>query len=78
MNPEILTFFFVLQIEHHMFPTMPQYNLRYVVDRVKALAKKYDLPYEVNSLPHSYAKIFKHVFDVQSHVRIINQQKESK
>jgi len=65
------------QIEHHLFPTMPQYNLRYMVDRVKALAKKYDIPYESNTLLESYMKIFHHVFDVQNHVRNLNKTKKA-
>lgn len=66
------------QIEHHLFPTMPQYNLRYVVDRVKVLAKKYDLPYECSTLFQAYHQTLKHVHDVQDHVRSVHKQKSAK
>jgi len=33
------------QIEHHLFPTMPQFRHRQVQPRVKALAKKHGIPH---------------------------------
>lgn len=67
-----------LQIEHHCFPTMPQYNLRFVAERVKALAAKYDLKYEMTSLPRAYLNIFEHMFEVQDHVRKVHEESKNK
>ena len=33
------------QIEHHLFPRMPQFRQREIAPRVKALALKHNLPY---------------------------------
>jgi len=66
------------QIEHHLFPTMPQYNLRFVAERVKKLAAKYDLKYNIESLPRSYMNTLGHVFHVQDHVRKINKEAKAK
>jgi fatty acid desaturase len=33
------------QIEHHLFPTMPQFRSGQICERVQAFAKKHDLPY---------------------------------
>ncbi|XP_021949416.2 acyl-lipid (8-3)-desaturase-like [Folsomia candida] len=43
------------QIEHHLFPTLPQFRAHLVQDRVKALAAKYDLPY--HDIPYKDAWI---------------------
>jgi len=37
------------QIEHHLFPTMPQYRQKQISPRVKALFEKHGLKYEVRS-----------------------------
>jgi len=37
------------QIEHHFFPTMPQFRHPLIHERVKALAKKHNLPFHVFS-----------------------------
>jgi fatty acid desaturase 2 (delta-6 desaturase) len=37
------------QIEHHLFPTMPQFRHPQVAPRVAALAKKHGIPYHVTS-----------------------------
>lgn len=66
------------QIEHHLFPTMPQYNLRFVAERTKKLAAKYDLKYNMESLPRSYMNTMGHVFHVQEHVRKVNQEGKMK
>jgi len=56
---------------------MPQYNLRYVAERAKKLAAKYDLKYVMESLPRSYANTLGHVFHVQDHVRSLNKEAKS-
>ncbi|CAL8085966.1 unnamed protein product [Orchesella dallaii] len=35
------------QIEHHLFPTMPEHKNKFCRDRVKAFAKKHGLPYRL-------------------------------
>jgi len=38
------------QIEHHLFPSMPRHQLRYVAPRVKQLCQKYGIEYKVRTL----------------------------
>jgi len=52
------------QIEHHLFPTMPQFRHPLVAERVKELAKKHGLPYRVES----YWDAVKTTFDNLAHV----------
>lgn len=52
------------QIEHHLFPTMPQFRHPYIKDRVKALAKKHNIPYHVYSYREMLGKTFKNMSDV--------------
>lgn len=52
------------QIEHHMFPSMPNFRLPYIKDRVKAFAEKHNIPYVVHSYPVAVAKAFKNMNDV--------------
>lgn len=42
------------QIEHHLFPDLPSNRLPEVSVRVRALCKKYDLPYTTGSLARQY------------------------
>ena len=44
------------QIEHHFFPTMPQFRHPLIKYRVKALAEKHGLPYHVYSFPEGLRK----------------------
>lgn len=52
------------QIEHHLFPTMPQFRQPRITDRVKALAKKHNLPYNVYSYREAVGKTFRNMSDV--------------
>ena len=45
------------QIEHHLFPDMPSNRLAGVGKKVQALAKEYDLPYNVDSFPMQLLKV---------------------
>lgn len=45
------------QIEHHLFPDMPSNRLAAVGKQVQALAKEYDLPYNVDSFPKQLLKV---------------------
>jgi len=57
------------QIEHHLFPTMPQFRNKLARDRVKAMAKKHGLPYHL----YDYKTIVKMTLDnlgrVSEHAR---------
>lgn len=48
-----------LQIEHHMFPTMPRHNLRRAQDRVKAVCRKHGLRYEECGFLESTARVLR-------------------
>ncbi|PRQ10775.1 acyl-CoA desaturase [Corynebacterium sp. 13CS0277] len=45
------------QIEHHLFPDMPSNRLAEVSREVRAIAKEYDLPYNVDSFPKQLLKV---------------------
>lgn len=57
------------QIEHHLFPTMPQFRHPLIKDRVKALADKHNIPYYVNSYGEALRKTFQNMADVSKHLR---------
>ncbi|KAJ6647039.1 Acyl-lipid (8-3)-desaturase [Pseudolycoriella hygida] len=57
------------QIEHHLFPTMPQFRHPLIKDRVKALAEKHNIPYVVNSYSDAVRKTFKNLADVAKEVK---------
>jgi len=42
---DIFMSFLNYQIEHHLFPTMPQFRQRRIKERVRAFAEKHGLPY---------------------------------
>ncbi|XP_037048906.1 acyl-lipid (8-3)-desaturase-like isoform X2 [Bradysia coprophila] len=46
------------QIEHHLFPAMPQFRQPLIIDRVKTLAKKHNLPY----ICYSYAEAIRQTY----------------
>lgn len=56
------------KIEHHLFPTMPNFRLPFVQDRVKALAKKHNIPYVIHSYSDAFRKVFKNMSDVSKEV----------
>lgn len=47
------------QIEHHLFPTMPQFRQRQITGRVKELAKKHGIPYFCFSYKQAMIETFK-------------------
>jgi len=55
-----------LQIEHHLFPNMPQFRHPIVSDRVKALCKKHGLEYDERGYFEVLACTFKNL-DVVGH-----------
>lgn len=52
------------QIEHHLFPTMPQFRHPRIKDRVRALAKKHNIPYHVYSYREAMEKTFRNMSNV--------------
>lgn len=52
------------QIEHHLFPTMPQFRLPRTIERVRALAEKHGIPYYVYSYKEALQKTFKNLEEV--------------
>jgi NADPH-dependent stearoyl-CoA 9-desaturase len=46
------------QIEHHLFPDLPNNRYAEIGERVRALCDKYDLPYTTRSLGRQYMQSF--------------------
>jgi len=57
------------QIEHHLFPTMPNYRNHLVAQRVKALAEKHNIPYIVYSYPEAVVKMLRNLGHVSKELR---------
>lgn len=57
------------QIEHHLFPTMPQFRHPLIKDRVRALAQKHNIPYVVHSYAEAVQKTFKNLSDVAKELK---------
>jgi fatty acid desaturase len=49
------------QIEHHLFPTVPRHNLRYVRQYVEPLCKKHKVPYHCTGLAEGTWEIIEHL-----------------
>eukprot|EP00030_Apusomonadida_sp_AF-17_P004208 a508597_212.p1 GENE.a508597_212~~a508597_212.p1 ORF type:complete len:442 (+),score=134.65 a508597_212:76-1326(+) len=52
------------QIEHHLFPSMPQFRHPLIIPRVRALARKHNLPYHCMSYTAAWASTFQNLWDV--------------
>jgi fatty acid desaturase len=52
------------QIEHHLFPTMPRFNLAKAQRIVRPFCMKHDLPYRQDSPFNSYREILRHLVAV--------------
>jgi fatty acid desaturase 2 (delta-6 desaturase) len=57
------------QIEHHLFPTMPQFRHPQIKDRVKALAERHGIPYIVYSYKEAVYRTFKNLADVSKELK---------
>lgn len=57
------------QIEHHLFPTMPQFRHPLIRDRVAALAKKHGIPYECTGYGDALVRTFQNLADVSKDLR---------
>jgi len=53
-----------LQIEHHLFPNMPQFRHTLVADRVKNLCQRHNLPYDERGYFEILYTTFKNLHDV--------------
>jgi len=52
------------QIEHHLFPSMPQFKNRLIAPRVRALFEKHGLAYDVKSYWEACKATFRNLDDV--------------
>ncbi|KAJ6635864.1 Acyl-lipid (8-3)-desaturase [Pseudolycoriella hygida] len=52
------------QIEHHLFPTMPNFRLPFIKDRVRAIARKHNIPYIIHSYPEAVQIVFRNLNNV--------------
>jgi len=65
--PRLLAFLFGglhLQIEHHLFPTMPRNQLQRAQPVIKAFCLQHDIPYRESSFLETYLEIFTHLWRV--------------
>lgn len=58
--------FLNFQIEHHLFPEMPQFRHREVSKRVKKFFKDHDLPYVVKSYTEAVWDVFLNLYRVRN------------
>jgi fatty acid desaturase len=56
------------QIEHHLFPSMPQYRHPLISHRVKALFEKHGLEYDRRGYFEAFAATFRNIHNVGSEV----------
>jgi len=59
-----------MQIEHHLFPNMPQFRHPQVSDRIKALAKKHGLEYDERGYWEVVAATFRNLDTVGNHADV--------
>lgn len=57
------------QIEHHLFPTMPQFRHPLITDRVRALAEKHNIPYIVHSYTGAMWNVFQNMANVSKELK---------
>ncbi|CAG7838281.1 unnamed protein product [Allacma fusca] len=57
------------QIEHHLFPTMPQFRHRLIRDRVRALAAKHNIPFYCSSYGDAVMKTYGNLLEVSKELR---------
>jgi fatty acid desaturase len=56
------------QIEHHLFPSMPQFRFPIISPRVKALFEKHGLKYDQRSYGEAMAATFRNLHKVGNDV----------
>ena len=57
----ILTGHLSCQVEHHLFPDVPAYHYVEMADKVEAVCKKYNIPYNTGSFGQQYWTVVKRV-----------------
>jgi fatty acid desaturase len=57
----ILTGHLSCQVEHHLFPDVPAYHYVEMADKVEAVCKKYNIPYNTGSFGEQYWTVVKRV-----------------
>ena len=55
------------QIEHHLFPSMPQYNHPKISPRVKALFEKHGVEYDVRPYMECMRVTYKNLWAIGHH-----------
>ena len=50
------------QIEHHLFPDLPAHRYAEIAPEVRAICKKYDLPYNTGSFAAQTLSTWKRIF----------------
>ena len=59
-----ITFLCCFQIEHHLFPTMPQFRHPQIQSRVRELARKHNLPFIEYTYPEAVVKTYENLDEV--------------
>lgn len=67
--PNALISCFLLQIEHHLFPTMPRCNLNACMKYVKEWCKENNLPYLVDDYFDGYAMNLQQLKNMAEHIQ---------
>lgn len=57
----ILTGHLSCQVEHHLFPDVPAWRYRAMVPKVKAIAARYGIPYNIGSFPAQYWTVLRRI-----------------
>jgi fatty acid desaturase len=50
------------QIEHHIFPDLPSNRFPQIQVKIQELCRRFDLPYNINTLPHQYGTVLRTIF----------------
>lgn len=56
------------QIEHHLFPSMPQYRFPALKPRIQGFLKKHNLPYHYDTYTNAFYRTFSNLGDITNHL----------
>jgi len=56
------------QIEHHLFPSMPQYRFPQLKPRIQAFFKKHNLPYQYDTYSNAFIRTFSNLSEIGDHL----------
>jgi len=59
----LLTGHLSLQVEHHLFPTVPAHRYKEMAPKVEAITKKYGIPYNKKSFWAQYKSVLKRILE---------------